>query len=190
MKRAYTVPVLAVVVLLASTIACGSSEPAQPIVEKAAADLNLAAADLGGDWSQILDQGLAEMPAMDQEHVRDANMRMFSSTELTGMVTSIVFSTEGVASAEQEMRADSVQNLGADMETQVPGLTLQSVDAPDVGDEAVMVGGNVSELGMNVYALAFRKANVIVMLSVLGMEDEVTQDLVVGYARKVEARIE
>lgn len=189
MKRAYIVPILALTALVLSTLACGSTEPAQPIIETAAADMNLSAADLGFDWSPMSDQGLDEMPAMDQPHIRDANMRMFSSESLMGMVTSILFSAESVAAAQQEMQGDAVQNLGADMEAQLENLTLAKLDAPDLGDEAVMVGGNIPELNMNVYVLALRKANVVAMVSVLGTAETVTEDLMADYAQKLETKI-
>ena len=178
--------VLSVTCVFAVT-GCGSQEP---IIETAAADINLTATDLGFDWTAMSEQGLDEMPAANQPHIRDVNMRMFSSESLTGMATSFVFTTDSVSSAQQEMKSESVENLGADITAQVEGLTLEPLTPPTVGDEAKMVGGNIPELDMNVYVLAFRKVNVVVLLSVMGASDRVTEAQVVDYAHKVEARIQ
>ena len=85
MKHTYIIPVLAVMALLASTLACGSGTQA-PIIEMAAAEINFTAADLGGDWSLRADQGIGEIQDISEEDVQDANMRMFGSNELSGMI--------------------------------------------------------------------------------------------------------
>jgi hypothetical protein len=167
---------LTLVCLLLSAIACGSQEEA-PIIETPASDMNFSAADLGAEWSQLQDTGLDDMPAMKQPHVQDANMRMFAADTITGLTTSVLLSTNTVASAQAEMKADGVQNFGQDIEEQLAGLTLESLEPPDIGDEVVMRGGNYAEASINIYVAVFRKANVIAMLSLIASEEFLTEEV-------------
>jgi hypothetical protein len=186
MKYSRLILSLTVVCLLLSAIACGSKEP---IIETPAGEMNLTAADLGSEWSQLQDTGLDDMPAMKQPHVQDANMRMFGADTITGLTTSIVFSTKTVASAQEEMKADSAQDFGQDIEEQLAGLALEALAPPGIGDEVVMRGGNYAELGLNVYVAVFRKANVIAMLSLVASEEFLTEEVAVGYVQELAAKI-
>lgn len=190
MNRSRLMPILAVLALLASVLACGGSSTQAPIIETEAAEMNFTAADLGGDWSLQADQGVDEIQDISEEDVLDANMRMFASSKLAGMTMSFVLTTESVAAAKQEMKGDFVNDMKDGLQANLPDLTLETLDPPDVGEEAAMVGGNYADLAMNVYMLVFRKANVIVMFTVMGTEDEVTKDLIVDYAQKIEAKIQ
>ena len=130
------------------------------------------------------------MSDLDLPHVQDANMRMFGAEGITGMVMGYVFNTKTVASAEQEMATgDATSSFEEGLQKQMPGMTLETVQPPDVGDEAVMIGGSYPELGLNVYMLTFRRANVIVMLVAVGPEEFASEGTVADYAQKVEARI-
>lgn len=178
---------LIVVGLLLATIACGSKEP---VIETPAAEMNLSAADIGPAWSLLEEGGTEDAPELNLPHVQDANMRMFGAEGVTGMVMGYVFTTKTVASAEQEMATgDVVSNFTEGFQKQMPGMALETMQPPDVGDEAVMVGGSHDELGLNVYMLTFRKANVIVMLAAVGPEEFASEEAMAGYAQKVEARI-
>jgi hypothetical protein len=190
MNKSHLVPILAVLVLLASAMACGGSDTQAPIIEMEAAEINLTAADLGGDWSLQTDQGVDEIQDISEEDVLDANMRMFASNELTGMAMSIVFTTESVAAAKQEMKGDFVNDMREGLQADLPNLTLETLDPPNVGEESAMIGGNYADLEMNVYMLVFRKANAIAMFMVMGTEDTVTEGLIVDYAQKIEAKIQ
>ncbi|MDY6876578.1 MAG: hypothetical protein SWK90_10325 [Chloroflexota bacterium] len=186
MKYSRLVLSLTVICLLLLTIACGSKEP---VIETLAGEMNLSAADIGPDWSLLEDQSLDEMPDSDLPHVRDASMRMFGAEGITGMVISCVFSTKTVASAEREMATGDVTSSFAEgLQEQVPEVTLETLEPPSIGDEAVMTGGSYSELGLNIYMLTFRKANVIVMFAVIGPEEFATEEAVAGYAQKLEAK--
>ena len=174
--------------LLLSTIACGSSEPT---IETPAGEMNLTAADLGPEWSLVGEQGLDEMQDMNQApHIQDANMRMLGADTITGFVMSIVFSTKTVASAEGEMKGSTVQGFAESIQEQVPGATIETMEPPDVGDEATMVGGSHPELGLNIYMLAFRKANVIALFSLIGSADSITEETVADYTQKLEAKMQ
>ena len=52
-----------------------------------------------------------------------------------------------------------------------------------------MVGGSHPELGLNIYAVALRKANVLVMFNLIASADYATEERVVNFARKLEAKI-
>jgi len=178
---------LTVVCLLFSAIACGSKEP---VIETPAAEMNLSAADIGSGWAVLTEQGLDETPELDLPHVQDANMRVFGAEGVTGMVMGYVFTTKTVASAEQEMASgDVTSSFTESVQEQVPGMTLETLQPPDAGDEAVMVGGSHPDLGLNVYMLTFRKANVIVMLAAVGPEEFASEAAMANYASRVEARI-
>jgi len=136
-----------------TTIACGSKEP---VIETPAAEMNLSAADIGPAWSLLEEGGTEDAPELNLPHVQDANMRMFGAEGVTGMVMGYVFTTKTVASAEQEMATgDVVSNFTEGFQKQMPGMALETMQPPDVGDEAVMVGGSHDELGLNVYMLTF-----------------------------------
>jgi hypothetical protein len=190
MNKSRLVLILAVLVLLASVLACGGNGTQAPTIEMAAAEVNFTAADLGGDWSLQADQGVDEIQDISEEDVLDANMRMFASSELTGMVMSIVFTTESVAAAKQEMKGNFVNNMKDEFQAGMPDVTFETLDPPAIGEEAAMVGGNYADLAMNIYMLVFRKANVIVMFVVTGAEDGVTEDLIGDYAQRIEAKIQ
>ena len=187
MKYSRSILSMTVVCLLLSTIACGSKEP---VIETPASEMNLSAADIGTDWSLLEDQGLNDMPDSDLPHVQDASMRMFGAEGTTGMVISYVFSTKTVASAEKEMATgEATSGFEEGLQQQVPEITLETLQPPDIGDEAVMIGGSYPELDLNIYMLTFRKANVIAMFAVIGPEEFATEETTAGYARKMEARI-
>ena len=189
MKYSRSILSLIVICLLLWATACGSAEP---VIETPAGEMNLTAADLGPGWSLVGEQGLDDMDDMqdmDQAHIQDANMRMFGADSITGFAMSIVFSTKTVVSAEGEMKGATVQSFVDSIQGQVPGATLETLEPPDVGDEAALVGGTHPELGLNIYLVIFRKANVITMFSLIGSADSVTEETVADYAQKLEAKI-
>jgi hypothetical protein len=187
MKHFRLILSLIVMSLLLSTIACGSKEP---VIETPAAEMNLRAADIGPEWAISIEQGLDETPEMDLPHIQDANMRMFEAEGITGMVMGYVFSTKTVAAAEKEMKSEGATSGFAEgLQKQVPEVSLETLQPPDTGDEAVMTGGSHPDLGLNVYMLALRKANVIVMLSVIAPEGFANEESMADYASKIEARI-
>jgi hypothetical protein len=186
-KRSRWILSLVTMCLLLSTLACGG--PKEPVIETPAKEMNFSAADIGSGWSQIADTGLDEMPDFKQAHIQDANMRMFGPEGAIGMVMSIVISTKSVASAQTEMAGDTVKNMGKNLQEQVPGATLSTLEPPEIGDEAVMVGGSHPDTGLNIYLLTFRKANVVAMLSLVAPADFATEEAAVEYGRKLEGNI-
>ena len=175
--------------LVLSVAACGG-QATEELIQTAAAEMNFTAADLGSEWELMKEMRLDEIPMLkDVEHVQDANMRMFSATEITGLMTSFVFSTKTAASAVSEMAGDTVRNTAKDLEAQVAGLTMETLDPPDIGDEATMSGGSVPNIGVNIYVLTFRRTNVVAMFSLIASTEVATEELVLNYARKLEAKM-
>jgi len=179
-----------VVCLLLSVVACGGQK--EPIIETPAGEMNFSAADLGPNWSLQQEQGLNEILKEVPKHVLDANMRVFLSMEPFGVITSLTYSTKSVSSARKEMKGMLVKDTIASLQEQVAGGTFKESEAPGIGDEAFMVGGKGSFSGMDVsaYVLVFRKANVIGMVFVVGPGEVATEESVMGYARKLEAKIQ
>ncbi len=199
MKPSRLILSLLVVCLLFSTVACGGGKPAtptptpEPIIETAAAAMNLSAADLGSDWSLTGEETMETMKQGEEAdlppYLRDANMRTFETERIGDLVVSIIFTTESVDSAKEEMAGGTIRDLAKAFQEQVPSATMESLSPPDVGDEAVMIGGSESTLSLNVYVITFRKANVIAMLMVMGPQESTAEDVALGYARKLEAKI-
>jgi len=184
--------ILGLALVCLSLTACGGAESPGVTreIETPAREMSFTADDLGSEWEIGQDLDLDDMTVFQNvEHIRDANMRMFSAADITGLLTSFVFSTKTVKQAEVEMEGDIVESMARDMEQQVPGLTMQTLEAPDLGDEASLSGGTLSDLGLGVYVLTFRKANVVAMFSLIASEDVATEDLVTDYARKLEAKM-
>ncbi len=181
----WLISVVAVCLLLATT-GCGGKEP---IIETAAADMNLSAEDLGTGWTLVAEQGPDEMSGIqDLSGVRDANSRMFGNEEIAGMVISVVVTTESVATARQQMQGDLFKDTIASMEEEV-GITMENLTPPDVGDEAQLVGGTEEDLGINVYMCVFRKANVVALFTLIGSADAVDEGTVAQYAQAMEAKM-
>ncbi len=178
---------LTMVLVLFAGVACG---PKEATIQTPASSINFAAADLGPAWSLMRESGLDDLPEMKQPHVQDANMRMFGADSITGMAISVVFSTNSVDAARQEMSSDTVKNFGQDIKAQFPDMTMETLPSPQIGDEAVLVRGNLADLGVSVYLLTLRKANVIFMFTLIATEDVATEVLVLDYARKAEGKIQ
>ncbi|HID88476.1 MAG TPA: hypothetical protein EYH27_02500 [Anaerolineales bacterium] len=175
-----------VVLGLVLTAGCGGKEP---IIETAAADMNLTAEEMGAGWTLMAEQGLEEMPTIREfPNVQDANSRMFGNEESAGMLISMVLTTGSVASARQEMQGKSFQDMMGGMEEDL-GIAMADLTPPDVGDEALLMGGTEEELSLNVYVCAFRKANVIAVFALIGPTDAVDEGTVAQYAQALEAKM-
>ncbi|RMF35186.1 MAG: hypothetical protein D6759_05010 [Chloroflexi bacterium] len=199
MKPSRLILSLMVVGLLFLIPACGGGESAtptptpEPIIKTAAAEMNLSAADLGADWSVTGEETLETMKQGEgadlPPYLQDASMRTFETGEIGDLVVSIIFRTESVDSAKEEMAGGVIQDLAKAFQEQMPSATVEPLSSPDVGDEAVMIGGSESTLGLNVYVITFRKANIIAMLMVMGPQGSATEETTLGYAHKLEAKI-
>ena len=187
MKHSRLILSLTMMCLLLGVTACGGGEPT---IETPVGEMNVTAADLGPDWSLQQEQGKGELAdVLDAGDLADANIRVFAAAAEQTTFVSQIISVNSVASAKATMAADFVDAFTTGIQASLPELTLDEIESPSVGDEAVMLGGNMSDLGFNVYVLAFRKANVIATLFLMGPAEFVTKEGVVDYAKKVEAKI-
>lgn len=132
MKRYRLLIGLAVMGLILSLVACGGGS--EPVIETAASEMNLVAADIPGWTAMGEDMTLEDMPSLDLPHVQDASMRTFGNEGATGMVMSILYSTDTVDAARQEMEGEVADSLVEDLQAQVPGASFESGEGPDIGD--------------------------------------------------------
>ena len=187
MKHSRLILSLTMMCLLLWVTACGAGEPT---IETPVGEMNVTAADLGPDWSLQQEQGKGELAdVLDAGDLADANMRIFAAATEQAMFVSQIISVNSVVSAKATMAADFVDAFTTGIKSSLPDISLEEIESPGVGDEAVMLGGNMSDMGFNVYVLAFRKANVIATLFLMGPAESVTQESMVDYAQKVEAKI-
>lgn len=187
MKHSRLIFGLTVVCLLLSITACGSGEPT---IETPAAEMNLTVADLGPEWSLQQEQGKDELATTLQAgDLVDADMRIFAAAANQTMLVSQLISVKSVVSAKTTMAGEFVQAFTTGMQSLLPGVTLEELASPNVGEESVLMGGNVPDLDFNVYILAFRKTNVIATLFLMGPAESATEESVADYARKVEAKL-
>jgi hypothetical protein len=191
MKHLHLIFGLTMVCSLLLPVACGSGESAtkEPVIETAASEMNLSAADLGAGWSLQLEQSLDELPALKEEKAAtDASLRTFVSAG-GEVIASQTLTTKSATAAKNTMEAGMAEATINELKEQLPGLDFEEIEAPAVGDEAVLVWGDVSDLGLNVYVLSFRKSNVLALLFLLGPEEQFTEATVMDYAQKLEAKI-
>jgi len=188
MKHLRVILSLTVICSLLLATGCGAGEPT---IETPVEEMNVTAADLGPDWSLQQEQGKDELAdILDAGDLVDANMRVFAAAAEQTTFVSQILSVNSVASAKTTMAADFVDAFTAGIRSSLPELTLEEVDPPGVGDEAIMLEGEMSNMGFNIYVLAFRKANVIATLFLMGPTEFVNQESVASYAQKVEAKIQ
>jgi hypothetical protein len=186
MKRTVLFVNVALVCLALTVTACGAAEPT---IDTPVSEINLTTADLGAGWSvraeQLKEQLADTLGASD---LVDANMRTFEGDK--AILVSQLASVKTVASAKVTMAGDFVQAFKNGMEAELPGVTFSDIETPDIGEDPVMLAATIGDLGFKAYVLAFRKANVIATLFVMGPEDIVTADVLTGYGQKLEAKIQ
>jgi hypothetical protein len=156
-----------------------------PLIDKAAADLNLSAAEVGMGVSLIGDEGLS---GDDTKTLRDSNLREFEaegvyirSAVLVGKTTASDVPGELIDEIETSMKGDASVTVSFDK--------LQSVLIGDRGgiEPFTMKGSTRSVQG---YIVAFVQRNVVVMLIELGTEEQITKDSVQKHARLIANRLQ
>ena len=189
MKYSRLILSLTIVCLLLAAVACGAPEP---IIETPAGEMNFAAADLGAEWTMESEQGLNALMENPPDHARDASVRSFTANEPLRVFVSMTISTNSVASAKSEMKGSFVQDIMTSLQDMGSDGTFEEMAAPEIGDETIMIGGNtnLSGVGMDAYALTFRKANVIAMVFLLGPGEFANEGNATDYAQELEARIQ
>lgn len=186
MNRTHLSVNVTLICLTLLTFACGAQEPT---IDTPVSEVNLTAADLGAGWS-VREEQLKEQLAdtLGTGDLVDANMRVFDGEE--AVLVSQLASVKTVASAKATMAGDYFQAFKNGMEAELPGVTFNDTETPDVGEEPIMLAATIGDLGFEAYVLAFRKANVIATLFVMGSEDVVTAGMLTEYGRKLVAKIQ
>jgi len=189
MRTKRPILILVVVCLLLSMVACGGQK--EPIIETPAVEMNLTAADIGPNWSLQQEQGLNEIGEGLPKDVLDINVRGFLSMEPFGVVSSLIYSTKSTASAKRQMKGGWLKAFVDASKEQISEATFKETKPPSIGDEATMISGEGSFQGINVHvhSVIFRKSNVIVAIIIMGLEEAATEENLLEYARKVEAKI-
>lgn len=188
MKYSRLILSLTVLCLLLPVIGCGAGEP---IIEMPAGEINLTTADLGSDWALQQEQGKDTLSTtLEANNLLDANLRTFTIQAQQMVLASQVINVKSVASAKATMSGDFVDAFTTGMQSVLPNLTLEAAEDPNIGEEGTMLTGNVTDLGLKVYVIAFRKANVIVALFMMGPEDLATKETIMDYSQKLASRIQ
>lgn len=177
---------LVLVLLLA---ACG---PSAELIETPAADMNLTAEEMGSDYTLMDDQGTdavtADMDPDEAEDARSASLRTYGPPNGTGLVMSMVVNFDSVSAAKANMRG-ALEGFEEGFKQSLPDATFAEVDAPDIGEDAVMTLSSLEELGFNVYMLAFRENNVMGVIAIASTEDFATEEQTVDLAKKLAIKV-
>ncbi len=178
----------ALLLCLVLLVNCGGG-PA--VVKTSAADINLSVEDVGADSSltqeQLKDQVTSGWPEEDLQECRDGNFRLFQvaggSTASTGILV--------INSADEakDWVAGTLEGLVAGITTSRPEATFNGVDAPMVGEEAVMAKGVDSADGTNFYVVVFRQANVVATVTTMAMDDATALALINDLCARLEAQV-
>jgi hypothetical protein len=179
------------IIVLFILVSCWGIACSHPgtVVEMPAAEINLAAADLGPGWSLTQEMDLDDLPQQIRRDsdIQDANQRLFVARE--GRVTSGVLKTRSTAVARTGMRGVLVHTVTQKFQEQLPGTEIIELEAPGTGQESRAFRLNVPDLDQQVYLLFFRQANVFVTLTAVGPPTAITADRLLEYSQQLEARI-
>jgi hypothetical protein len=164
--RARMIPVFLLVLCLAPVVGCGSKAD---LIETPAKDMNLSAGDLGSGYGLMQEWGkdefLESLGTAVPEEVWDANFRMFEASD--GMVITLIISA-GQLFSSGDMR-DLVDGIQEGILEELPDMGLETLSAPAIGDEANLLGTEMADLGLGMYILSFRKANVLGVVVTVSM---------------------
>ncbi len=178
--------VLLCLVLLAN---CGG--PAAKVIETPVTDMNLAAEEIGEGYTLSSEQGkeqfTATMTGDELKEFKDGNIRLFMTADNNIAMTGVA-SMNTVEGAKAEMRG-MLSGFEESFTSSMSTVTFNEMDAPNIGEEAVMMKGVESTLGFNLYLLAFRKANVIGIVFTMAADDAAAQALTNDLAAKLDAKI-
>jgi hypothetical protein len=167
--------------------ACGAQVK---LIETAAKDMNLSAAEVGEGVTMSTDEGLeglkTSMNLPDDQDIKDASFRMFETSQ-TGIVLAVIISMN--KPADSGALTDLTGGFEKGLAEQMPGVQLKTYNAPKVGDEATVSGVDLPDLGVSMYFLGFRKVNVIGVIGVLGTADFATEAKLAELGQKMDAKI-
>lgn len=176
-------------VLILSMVVLSGCGPQATLIRKPAAEMNLTVENLGSGYSLSQEQGLEELKTSwslpNDPDLNDANYRLFETEN--GVVLAVVITMKKPATA------DTLKDLTGGFEegfsTQLPGTTLNEVRTAAIGEESIMRGADLSELGLGMYFLGFRQVNVVGVLAVIGKADFATVDLTTQLGQKMAAKM-
>lgn len=167
--------------------ACGGSK--EPIIEKPAGEINLTIQDLDDGWTLVEEQEDLNAVGLKPSGYRDANIRFFQGDNPTIQVMGMVATAKSAEGAAKEFgKTDILGDMEESMLKQLPEMRFEKMEAPSMGDEQELLHGVYESLGLHLYVLVFRKANMISMVMLMGPDDIANLDAVTRYAQTIAAR--
>jgi hypothetical protein len=159
------------------------------IVEASAAAMNLAVGDLGEGFAMTSEEGKSNIPGITREEaelLKDASMRYFESGDRLVVGAMIAFKDLTTPSA---VLPELLDGFKEGFVKEIPGTPFDKLNPPAIGESAVLTGARVADGSVAVYALAFRKTNLVGLVAVAGPSDWATETVVGNLARKLESRV-
>lgn len=179
---------LALVWVILVIASCGSSAS---LIQTPAKDINLSEADLGSGFTLTTDQGLEEVKASmdlpEDKDIKDASFRMFEDAETAGVVLAMVITLN--KTADSAMLGDLSDGLEEGFASELPGVELQELDPPSLGDEATITAADLGDIGFSLYFVGFRKDNVVGIIGLVGMSDFATEGKAVELGRQMLGKV-
>lgn len=179
---------LALVWIILIVASCGSSAS---LIETPAKDINLSESDLGSGFTMNTDQGLDEikvsMELPEDKDVKDASFRMFEDANTAGVVLAMVITLN--RNADSSMLGDLTDGLEEGFASELPGIELQELDPPSLGDEATITAADLSDIGFSLYFVGFRKDNVVGIIGLVGMADFATEEKAVELGQQMLGKV-
>ncbi len=181
---------IVLVLCLVIVVSCGPAPAAQSqLIETAAQVMNLTEADLGSAYALQTEEGLdglkSDWDLPNDKDLKDASFRMFESEN--GMLMAVVVTLNKPATGEELQGLTSGFEEGFSQE--LPGVELKQMEAPSVGDQATLTGAEIEDLGVGLYFLGFRKANVVGIIALVGLGGTASESDAVALAQKMQAKI-
>jgi len=190
MKRLFWLTWLVLVVMLA---ACG---PSEPVIEKAAADMNLTAAEVGETFRQEREDDLEAIQVLlvvdEPGSVKDASLRAFvDGAEDAGgtQVTAAVLRFDSTGSAEAGLN-DILKGFQGALGEEPAALaqSLEEVEETSSG-ERFFGKAEIPEQEARLYLYLFRKRNVVGLIMVAGPAETLEKATIIDLHEKMDERI-
>jgi hypothetical protein len=191
MKR--TVPWTLLLMLLLGTwlASCGTRET---LIQARAADMNLAAEDLGRPvtmqerpMQEILQ--LVQQPPEDTRLARDANMRTFTFSDSEVIAVILVASSSTEAKATLRDARSNFEKGAKDALGQTATIQVEELTVPQLGDETFFARVQLPGDHGPGYILGFRKNNVAGLIIAYGPAGALDEEWLRGLGQKMFQRL-
>ena len=188
-------------------VACMSVVTSVPPIQTLASEMNLTAADVGNEFTLVLEQGREEnRDNIDRQIFRsidDMNLRGFESSESRVLAAIVSFghpmAAEGVyhdvsrgffVGLRAQVQSPEEHLGGLVTEYDTSDLEITFLEALPLGDKSDMVGVSHVEADVEGYSLSFRKVNVIGIVWIVGPKAVVEQTMIEHLGQMMEAKVQ